>query len=67
MMDSHSGALELLKPNDPRIDNPPAGMVIMHGTEPDVRRVAHTVAANYDAKRAKAKRKAQRASRKRNR
>lgn len=62
MMDSTTGELTLLKPNDPRISNPPSGHVIMFGSHLDVRRISDAV-----KERNKAKRKRQKESRKRNR
>lgn len=67
MMDATTGHLTELALGDPRIDNPPAGTVILHGTKEDVQKVATDVQRRYQADKAKAKRKAQRAARKRNR
>ena len=67
MMDSYTGELTKLDPDDLRIDNPPPGTVILHGHEDDVRRVATDVQRRYDRDKAKAKRKAQKAARKQNR
>jgi hypothetical protein len=67
MMDSYTGALTKLDPEDTRITNPPEGMVILHGAEDDIRRIATDVQRRHDADKAKAKRKAQKAARKRNR
>lgn len=67
MMDSTTGNLTMLDPDDLRISNPPEGHVILHGAEDDIQRIATDVQRRHDRDQAKAKRKAQRASRKRNR
>ena len=67
MMDSTSGELTMLRLDDPRIDDPPEGMVIMHGAEEDIRRIAGDVQRRHNADKVKARRKAQRQARKRNR
>lgn len=67
MMNTHTGDLTMLASDDLRIKNPPEGTVILHGSEADVRRVSAAVQGQHKADQAKAKRKAQRAARKRNR
>ena len=67
MMEPETGNLTMLDDDDPRIANPPEGMVIMHGAEDDIRRIATDVQRRYDHDRAKAKRRAQKAARKKNR
>ena len=66
MLQPETGELTPLDHDDPRITNPPEGMVILHGAEEDIRRIATDVQRRHDADKAKAKRKAQRAARKRN-
>lgn len=68
MMDNTTGELTLLKDGDPRIQEPPPGYTILFGREPEIRRVGRAVAlGERELANRKARRRQQKASRKRNR
>lgn len=67
MLEPQTGKLTWLDLDDPRIEDPPEGHVILTGDEDDVQRIATDVQRRVDQAKRRRKRKQQRASRKRNR
>lgn len=67
MQNTYTGEVVSLPADHPFIDNPPPGHVVYKGHPDDVRRVATDVLRRIDADAKRAKRKAQKAARRKNR
>lgn len=68
MMDNSTGAITMLKPEDFRIQEPPPGHTILFGREDEIRRIGRAVElGERELARRAARRKQQKASRRRNR
>lgn len=67
MLDPHTGSLEMLKPGDLRIQEPPPGKIIAFGTADEMQAVARKIRVANASLAKRAKRKQQQRSRKKNR